>query len=123
MRQRQRRRHQTMPAREARFEQVVEMAPDATVVTDRMGRITLVNRQAEVLFGYPRTELLGQPVEVLLPARLRTAHQQHRQDYYQQPSVRPMGAGRELFAQHKDGHEIAVEASLSTLEGAGGRTT
>jgi PAS domain-containing protein len=65
MRQQQRRRHQTqtMPATEARFEQVVEMAPNATVVTDRRGRITLVNRQAEVLLGYPRTEQLGQLVE------------------------------------------------------------
>jgi two-component system, OmpR family, phosphate regulon sensor histidine kinase PhoR len=112
-------RHQTKPATEARFDQVVEMAPDATVVTDSLGRITLVNRQAEALLGYRRTELLGQPVEVLLPARLRTAHQQHRQDYYQEPGVRPMGSGLELFAQHKDGHEIAVEASLSMLDGAG----
>ena len=108
--------HQTMPATEVRFDQLVEMAPDATVVTDRTGRITLVNRQAEALFGYPRTDLLGQPVEVLLPTRLRTAHQQHRQDYYREPGVRPMGAGLELFAQHKDGHEIAVEANLSTLD-------
>src|SRR5215469_4860880 len=70
-----------------RYKALVQLAPDATVVVDARGRIQLVNRQAEELFGYSASELLGQPVEMLIPERLRARHQQHREEYTRAPRV------------------------------------
>jgi PAS domain S-box-containing protein len=98
------------------FEQLLEAAPDAFVGVDESGRIVLVNSQTEALFGYPRGELLGQPVEMLIPERFRHSHPGHRAAYFAEPRTRPMGAGLELFAVRKNGTEFPAEISLSSIE-------
>lgn len=105
----------TAEQRGAPFEAIVEMAPDALVVTDAAGRISLVNRQTEQLFGYAREELLAQPVEVLLPERFHAAHRSHRADYLAAPRTRPMGTHLQLWGRRRDGSEFPVAVSLSPL--------
>lgn len=105
---------------EERFRGLLEAAPDAMVIVDDMGTIRLVNAQTEALFGYRREELLGQPVELLIPGRFRAHHVQHRDGYAANRQVRPMGAGLELHGLRRDGTEFPVEISLSPLETADG---
>ena len=95
------------------FRALMEAAPDAMVIANEHGKITLVNAQTERLFGYKRDELLGQPVEMLIPERYHGQHVHYRKDYSESPRLRPMGAGRELFGLRKDGSEFPVEISLS----------
>jgi PAS domain S-box-containing protein len=101
---------------EAKVVGLLEAAPDSMIVATADGRILLVNGQTERLFGYLREELLGQPVELLVPERYRQRHPMHRQQYASDPHVRPMGAGLDLFGRRKDGTEFPVEISLSPLE-------
>lgn len=95
--------------------ELVEAAPDAALLVDDAGRIVLVNRRVEELFGYARSELLDHPVEMLLPFDAREAHKAQRQEYQDHSRVRPMGAGLDLRARRRDGSEIPVEISLSPL--------
>jgi PAS domain S-box-containing protein len=99
---------------------LVEAAPDAMVIADADGRIVLVNSQTETVFGYQREELLGQPVELLMPPALAALHQRYRGRYVAQPRTRPMGLGLDLIARRKDGSEFPVEISLSPLHTAAG---
>jgi two-component system sensor histidine kinase/response regulator len=101
---------------QAKFQGLLEAAPDAMVGVDSRGRIKIVNTQTERLFGYDRTELLGNPIEVLVPQRARDVHPMHRQLYFSDPQFRPMGAGNELFGLRKDGTEFPAEISLSSIE-------
>jgi PAS domain S-box-containing protein len=100
---------------ETRFRGLLESAPDAMVITSSDGRIVLVNRQAEEMFGYQRHELLDHAVEMLMPERLRDAHLKHRAAYTQDLQTRSMGRGLELYGRRKDGSEFPVEISLSPL--------
>ena len=101
---------------EERFKRVVEFAPNAMVMINADGRIEMVNAQTEALFGYQRGELLGQPVEVLVPQRLRTGHPALRRSFFDDPQSRPMGEGRDLYAVRKDGTEFPVEIGLNPIE-------
>lgn len=103
-------------ASEARFRSFLEAAPDAMVIADGFGKMVLINEQAEKMFGYARAELIGSPVEILIPERLRERHPAHRAVYAHRPVPRAMGSSLELFARRKDGSELPVEVSLSPLE-------
>jgi len=97
------------------YEQVFEAAPDAMVVVGSDEKINFVNVQTERLFGYPRGELLGKSIDMLIPARFRAGHGKHVARYFANPSSRPMGSGLELFGGRADGKEIAIEVSLSPI--------
>jgi PAS domain S-box-containing protein len=99
----------------APFRELLEAAPDAMVIVDARGTIQLVNAQTEALFGYAREELLGQPVEILIPERFHGTHDAHRQGFVASPKVRSMGSERALSGRHKDGTDVAIEVSLSPL--------
>lgn len=95
---------------------LVEALPDALVITNEEGTIILFNAQAELLFGYHRSEVLGHPVEMLIPVELREAHVGHRTGFVDKPRTRPMGADLDLAGRRKNGDEFPVEINLSPLQ-------
>ena len=100
---------------EERFRQVVESAPNAIVMIGPNGLIEMVNAQTERMFGYSRNDLLGKPVEMLVPERYRHNHPGLRAGFFASPVSRPMGAGRDLFGLRKDGSEFPVEIGLNPI--------
>lgn len=105
-----------MPTHEqSRFQELLEAAPDAIIEVDQQGRIVLLNRVTEQMFGYARPELLNQPVEILVPSEVRSGHHAHRSGYWNHPTTRPMGGGLKLEGQRKDGSRFPVEISLSPV--------
>ena len=101
---------------QARYRGLFESLPDAIVIVNDTGRIVHVNAQAVVLFGHAAVAIVGEPVEVLLPPRLRARHVPQRSGYLQQPGLRPMGRGLPLHGLHALGHEFPVEISLSPID-------
>lgn len=95
---------------------LLDKLPDALLVADERGEIVLANERAELMFGYHRSELIGQKIEMLVPAALRAAHREHRENYARSPKTRPMGEGLRLQAIRKCGRGIAVEISLAPLQ-------
>jgi formate hydrogenlyase transcriptional activator len=106
---------------ENRFRSLFESSPDAIIVTSGDGKIAEVNGRVEKSFGYNRSELLGQAVEILVPERFRQIHPSQRQQYTADPQVRPMGIGLELYGRRKDGSEFPVDIMLSPAETASGK--
>jgi PAS domain S-box-containing protein len=104
-----------------RFRLVVESAPNGIIVVDGNGRITLINPQIEKLFGYERAELIGRPVEILIPDRFRGHHSVLRNAFSKQPETRPMGAGRDLYGRRKNGTEFPVEIGLNAISNTTGQ--
>lgn len=106
---------QKLAAGEQRFRATIEWAPMAMIMVDRTGQIVLVNAETEKMFGYSRDELLGQPVEQLVPERFRPQHPNYRSDFFLNPAARRMGEGRDLFGLRKDGSEFPVEIGLNPV--------
>lgn len=106
---------------EERLRITIEAAPSGMIMVDQDGKIVLVNTQVERLFGYAREELLGQSIEMLVPANVREKHPEHRASFFENPHVRAMGVGRDLFGLRKDGTELPVEIGLNPLEAQGER--
>src|SRR5215467_2374556 len=100
---------------EEQFRLVVEAAPSAMIMVNTEGSITLVNTQAEAVFGYAREELIGRSIEMLVPERFRSHHTGYRRGYFDNAQARPMGAERELFGLSKDGSEVPIEISLNPI--------
>ncbi|HEV3372777.1 MAG TPA: PAS domain S-box protein, partial [Xanthobacteraceae bacterium] len=107
-------------AMDATFLGLLDAAPDATVIVGQDGSIRLVNEQVEKLFGYEREELLGKPIEILVPERFHPGHPAHRNGYIRDPRPRPMGMGLDLSARRKDGSEFPAEISLAPVSIAEG---
>ena len=100
---------------EERFRRAVESSPAGMMMSDGKGRIVLVNRVAEAIFGYSRGELIGQPIDVLVPHRFRGAHLAQRESFLAAPATRAMGAGRDLFGLRADGTEVPIEIGLNPI--------
>lgn len=98
------------------FHKIVELAPNAIVLVNHEGEINLVNEHTEKLFGYSREELIGEPIEKLVPQRFRNKHPEYMRSFFSSPSARPLGSGRDLYGLHKDGREIPIEIGLNPIE-------
>lgn len=108
--------HETLRKSETQFRLLLESAPEAIIISNQDGQIILVNAQAERTFGYSREEMLGKPIEMLMPEHFRIGHIVHRADYIGAPSGRLMGAGRDLTGRRKDGSEFPIEVGLNLAE-------
>jgi len=97
------------------FEEIIESLPDALLVVDNDGDIVQANSLVEEMFGYPRNEMMGQPVEMLMPERYRSAHCQHRLNYFDMPQTRTINEHTELYGLHRQGHQFAIDIHLSPL--------
>ncbi len=106
---------QALQLSEQRYRLLSEASPMGILLTGELGRVIDANTQALRMFGYERGELIGEPIEMLLPERLRRSHQEHRSGYARKPHERPMGIGKELIARRKDGTEFPVEVGLEPL--------
>jgi two-component system sensor kinase FixL len=95
---------------------IIDHAPNALIMVGRLGMIVMVNAEAERIFGYSRTELVGRPIEILVPDRFRTVHTEVRAGYFAEQHARPMGAGRDLYGLRKDGSEFPVEIGLNPIK-------
>ncbi|HEV7556357.1 MAG TPA: PAS domain S-box protein, partial [Kofleriaceae bacterium] len=103
------------------FRELVDAAPDGIVVTGQQGTILLVNAEAVRMFGYASNELVGKPIHLLVPERLRAMHPDHVKNFHDAPRLRPMGSGLDLFGRRSDGTEFPVEISLSPIQHGGQR--
>jgi PAS domain S-box-containing protein len=111
------RRHELLKASEARLSGILSIAADAIISVDNQQRITLFNTWAEKIFGYSQSDVIGRPLEVLIPERFRSAHKRHVTEFGKSPiSARRMGERQEIFARRKDGEEFPAEASISKLK-------
>jgi two-component system sensor histidine kinase DevS len=115
--------HGRSDAAERKFEQLLEFAPDAMVGVESAGKIVVFNRRAELMYGYTRHELIGHPVERLVPERFRRGHRGHRAAYAWNPRARPMAAGLSLFGLRKDRTEFPAEISLANIDTEAGTLT
>lgn len=104
----------------SRFAALIENAPDAVVGVSAKGIIELVNHATETFFGWPREELIGQQLEVLIPDRFRSIHPRHRDAFMRESRPRPMGTGLELFGRRRDGSEFPIDVSLHRVDGGDG---
>lgn len=98
---------------------VIEAAPSAMILVNPEGKITLINAQVEAVFGYARQEVIGQPMEILVPERFRSHHSDYRNSFFADPKVRMLGAGRDLFGQRKDGSHVSIEIGLNPINISG----
>lgn len=99
---------------------ILEILPDGVLVIDEGGIVRLMNRQAELIFGWPRTDVLGREMELLIPTALRERHAAHRRSYFRNPHARPMGLGLDLKGLRRNGDEIALEINLNAIVHATG---
>jgi protein-histidine pros-kinase len=102
------------------FAQILDSLPDGLLVINESGIIQHVNQQIELLFGYPRSKLLGEPVHMLLPPELATTHARHLERFFTNPSVRPMNLARALAGRHRSGRDITVQISIGPVVSAQG---
>src|SRR5271166_5136152 len=103
-----------------RYKELLDAAPDAMLVVGSDGIITFANLETERLFGYPPPEIVGQPLDLLIPERFRGGHGLHVHRFFERPTRRPMGSGIELFGRRRDGSELPVEVSLSPVRSSEG---
>lgn len=105
---------------EIRFRGLLEFAPDSIVIVNSKGEIAILNTQAEKIFGYNQDELIGKPVEILVPERFRELHVGHRSTYFTAPRIRPMGSNIDITCRRKDGSEFPAEISLGPMRAVEG---
>jgi len=99
----------------ALVQQILDVLPDALLIADIAGRICMVNQQLELLFGYPRSMLLGEKFDILLPPEVRERHTGHFEQYFENPTVRPMNSSKALSGIRRDGREVKVQISLGPI--------
>lgn len=101
---------------EEKFSLLFESSPNGILMVDNKGRINLINKQIEDQFGYNKEEIIGRPIELLIPKRMRARHRQYRKEFLIKPENRKMGIGRDLFGLRKSGEEFPVEIGLNTVK-------